>query len=67
MIDITPIGKVDIENEEQTATDKTAIKGPNTGYIGNGGLQVAGLLSSIGALLGVGFAKKRKKEEKHTK
>ena len=36
-----------------------------TAYTGNGSLQVAGLLSSIGALLGLSFARKRKKENKH--
>ena len=56
-----------IGNKDTISKDenKSVNFGPNTGYTGNGSLQVAGLLSSIGALLGLSFARKRKKENKH--
>ena len=56
------IGNKDTINKDE---NKSVNLGPNTGYTGNGSLQVAGLLSSIGALLGLSFARKRKKENKH--
>ena len=56
------IGNKDTINKDD---NKSVVLGPNTGYMGSSSLQVAGLLSSIGALLGLSFVRKQKKENKH--